>query len=209
MDPPVVQLTGYVVSVDPKITVIPDFLSIEECDHLISLAENSGFTRSLVGRGTSSAYETEGSSALSNTTSNNRTSFSVTLPLSHTDPKVESIEQRLSQIVHYPVSQLESLVVVKYTSGQFFKSHHDGSFRPYTVFIYLNEVPEGGETRFEQLQLRIRPRKGAAVVWSNTTITEFGECIADERLIHEALAPVGCVKYGMNCFFNERVVRDT
>lgn len=201
------RLTGYVVSVDPKITVIPEFLSADECEYLITLAERSGFTQSLVGRGTSSEYESVKSHALSNQTSANRTSMSVTLCMDDTDPIMRSVESRLGQVVNLPVSQLESLVVVKYNPGQFFKRHHDGSFRLYTVFLYLNQVPEGGETRFEQLNLRIRPCRGTAVVWGNTRISESGQTVADDRMVHEALPPAGCVKYGMNCFFNESQIR--
>lgn len=207
LPPVVIKLTGYVVSVDPKITVIPDFVSASECDYFISLGESIGFSESLVGRGASDAYEYEKSRALSNQVSPNRTSLSVTLPTSHSDEAIHLLEHRLAQITNLPVSHLESLVVVKYMPGQFFRSHHDGSFRPYTVFVYLNDVAEGGETRFEQLQLRVRPRKGTAVVWSNIKISDSGKCVSDDRMVHEALPPVDCVKYGINCFFNEDNVR--
>jgi prolyl 4-hydroxylase len=206
---PIVQLTGFVVSVDPKITLIPKFLTASECDHLIGLGETSGFSQSLVGRGKGTEYESHRSEALANTVSVNRTSFSYTIPTHHSDSILALIEDRLSQVVHLPVTHLESLVIVKYDPGQFFRCHHDGSFRPYTVFIYLNDIDRecGGETRFENLGIRIRPRMGLAVMWPNTK-EENGEQVADERLVHEALPPTNSVKYGVNCFFNERIIRE-
>ena len=203
-----IKLTSYVVSVDPKISVIPEFLSDRECQHLIGLSEEVGFTRSLVGRGKYGVGEEDKSSGLVNLASDNRTSTSVTLEPSH-DPTVAAIEQRLAALVGLPVEQLESLVVVKYESGQFFGHHHDGLFRPYTVFVYLNDLPPGGggETRFPMLSLRVRPTRGTAVLWRNSLISDEGEVVEDPRLVHEGLPTDGCTKYGVNCFFNEHVMR--
>jgi prolyl 4-hydroxylase len=33
--------------------------------------------------------------------------------------------------------------------------------------IYLNDVPEGGETRFDALGIAFKPRQGMAVIWNN------------------------------------------
>ena len=206
-----IKLTSYIVSVDPKISVIPNFLSLEECEHLIALSEKTGFVRSLVGRGSYALYSEDKSSELENVYSENRTSSSVTIPDTHNDETVSTIELRLSGLVGLPLSQLENLVVVKYESGQHFGSHHDGIFRPFTVFIYLNDLPDGGggETRFNELGLRIKPRMGTAVMWQNSLMDEvFSEPVEDMRLVHEGLpTSVGVTKYGVNCFFNYHIMR--
>ena len=202
MDPPVLRLTSFVISVDPKISVVPSFLSLRECRHLIDVAETAGFARSLVGRGT---YSTK----LENGFSENRTSLSVTLEPFH-DSIVELIEHRLAGLVGRPLHNLESLVVVKYEPGQYFKTHMDGVFREYTVFIYLNDLPEnaGGETYFPSIGLRVKPRVGTAVLWRNSSLSkESGDLIEDDRLIHEGKPPLGCTKYGVNCFFNYNCMR--
>jgi len=125
------------------------------------------------------------------------------------DEIVSQIEYRITNLVGWDVDYLESLIVVKYESGQFFGAHHDGIFRPYTVFLYLNDVPIGGETRFPNLGLKIRPRRGAAVVWQNTNTNDEGKNMEDTRLVHEALPPLdGYMKYGVNCFINEHIMRN-
>jgi len=78
-----------------------------------------------------------------------------------------------------------------------------------TVFCYLNELPENdeGETYFPQLNIKFVPRKGAAVVWSNPM--EGGSTKKeDSRVLHAGLPPKTAMKYGVNCFFNERVQRE-
>jgi prolyl 4-hydroxylase len=202
-----------VISTDPKISIIPGFLLPDECDHIVNLAESKGFSRSLVGRGKYSIGEDK-SEGLSNVYSDNRTSTSVNLDQGH-DEILSVIEHRLSGLVKIPLEFLESLVVVKYEPGQYFGPHHDGLFRPYTVFIYLNDVDPtgGGETRFTNLALSIKPHKGAAVVWRNTKTVDCAEGgskeVEDDRVVHEALPPLdGKIKYGVNCFFNECVMRN-
>jgi prolyl 4-hydroxylase len=202
-------LTSYVISTSPKISVVPEFLSEMECQHLISISESEGFQVSLVGRGQYSNDSEDKSEGFQNVLSQNRTSSSVVLQPSQ-GTVVAEIEARLAGLVDLPVEQLESLVVVKYESGQFFRPHHDGVFRSYTVFIYLNDLPPdgGGETRFPEIGLRIKPSRGTAVVWKNSTKSgENGELVQDDRLVHEGLPTVSCVKYGVNCFFNYNQMR--
>mmetsp|Transcript_68885 Transcript_68885/g.183497 ORF Transcript_68885/g.183497 Transcript_68885/m.183497 type:complete len:118 (+) Transcript_68885:532-885(+) len=46
----------------------------------------------------------------------------------------------------------------------------------------------------------IRPRKGMAVMWNNRKPS--GE--EDELMRHEAQAPTKSIKFGLNCFVNEK-----
>ena len=50
---------------------------------------------------------------------------------------------------------------VRYEPGQYNRVHHDGVFRPRTVFIYLNDIAEDGEgeTYFPRLGLKFTPTK--------------------------------------------------
>lgn len=79
---------------------------------------------------------------------------------------------------------------VSYFSG--YKSHTDctvGSSelrdRYATALVYLQDVPEGGETIFTKLKIKVRPQQGRLIVWNN--MNSRGEC--DPTSIHEA-APV-------------------
>jgi prolyl 4-hydroxylase len=203
-----ISLTSYVVHEDPKVSLIPEFLSPDECNHLINMGESLEFRPSLVGRGAYAHDSLDKSERFENVPSINRTSLSVILKPSH-DSVVALVEAKLVGLVGLPLSQLESMVLVKYEPGQVFKEHHDGIFRPFTVFIYLNDLPSdaGGETRFPAIGLRIKPRAGTAVLWRNSHLDVNGSIIEDHRLVHEGLPPRNCIKYGVNCFFNYNQMR--
>lgn len=95
--------------------------------------------------------------------------------------------------------------MVRYAPGEFFAEHHDGKFRPRTVFIYLTDVPEGdgGETYFPFLGLKFTPRRGTAVIWPNAK----SDGSEDSRMLHQGSAPKSVIKYGVNSFFNAKPIR--
>jgi len=201
-------LQALVVCREPRMTLVPSFLTKPEADHLLALAEGY-WAPSLVGRHKVGADADGHATAefdnmyrqddLANKSSQTRTSRSCMLRAAQTSV-VERIEHRLAALAGFPVSCLERLNMVRYAPGEVFGEHHDGRFRPTTVFVYVNDLPEGdgGETHFPQLNMRVVPRAGCAVMWRNNTL-EGGE---DDRLRHAALAPLTAVKYGVNCFFN-------
>jgi prolyl 4-hydroxylase len=206
-DPPSVTETGmpglvrgFVVHQDPKITVLPHFLTDVECQYLVGLADGNWFP-SLVGKLENKDPVT---GSIGNSQSQGRTSWSSMLRWAQTTV-VERIEHRLARVAGLPVEHLERLNMVRYSPGEYFNEHHDGKFRPRTVFVYLNDLPDGdeGETLFPHLGLRFRPRRGAAVMWSNAT----PEGKEDSRMVHRGCPPLTKVKFGANCFFNDVAVR--
>eukprot|EP00746_Dinoflagellata_sp_MGD_P163186 gnl/MRDRNA2_/MRDRNA2_91092_c0_seq1.p1 gnl/MRDRNA2_/MRDRNA2_91092_c0~~gnl/MRDRNA2_/MRDRNA2_91092_c0_seq1.p1 ORF type:complete len:483 (-),score=85.60 gnl/MRDRNA2_/MRDRNA2_91092_c0_seq1:41-1489(-) len=187
---------------NPAIYIVPCFIEDDEIQHLIGLAERA-WVPSTVGRG---VYKTgDVNEDLKNTKSNNRTSYSCMLRSSET-AQVTHVEYRLAALAKMDIQYLERLNMVRYYPGQYFNEHHDGNFRPKTVFIYLNDLEdeEGGETMFTNLGVQIKPRKGCAVMWSN--LDEDGK--QDDRMIHRGVAPLSGVKYGVNCFFNDKPIRE-
>jgi hypothetical protein len=121
------------------------------------------------------------------------------------DSVVERLEHRLSKLAGMPLENLERMNMVRYAPGEHFDEHHDGKFRPVTIFVYLNELPEddtAGETFFPVLGVSFKPRRGTAVMWSNVV----GD-MEDSRMLHAGLAPSKAVKYGVNCFFNVNEMR--
>jgi len=109
---------------------------------------------------------------------------------------VRRLENRVAAACELPSSHIESLVLLKYEVGEFFNEHHDGDFRAKSMLIYLNDVEEGGHTEFPNLGLSVAPRKGAAIMWTNT----LPDGTADERLVHAGLPVVKGTKYAINCF---------
>lgn len=128
-----------------KFKQIADFLSNEECDHIINLSHDH-FNRSPVLIGSVSNI------------SPSRTSYTYFLGKS-ADQVVQEIEKRAATYMGNTINHLESLQVVRYLPGQQFKEHHDWfnheyleksntSQRRYTIFVYLNDIDQGGETYF-------------------------------------------------------------
>ncbi|CAK0875174.1 unnamed protein product, partial [Prorocentrum cordatum] len=210
LEPPPVDAAGrpesiraVVVVKDPRITVLPHFVSPQECEHLLSLAEGY-WIPSLVGEATRTSQEDYKTGNLENALSTTRTSWSCMLRYAQT-AVVERLEHRLAAVAGLPLQQLERMNMVRYAPGELFDEHHDGEFRPITIFVYLNDLPEGdeaGDTFFPNLGLSFKPRRGTAVMWSNVLDGQ-----EDSRLLHAGRAPSLGVKYGVNCFFNVRDMR--
>ncbi len=117
------------------------------------------------------------------------------------DSKISALEQRIADTLGCWVHQIEAIQLVRYLPGQFFGIHHDlGNLleddtvelprknvackrRLVTIFCYLNSLgeDEGGCTYFPKCDdLRVKPKRGRAVLWCN--ITQDGQ--PDSRTIH-------------------------
>jgi 2OG-Fe(II) oxygenase superfamily len=177
---------------DPDILAIDNFLTAEECDQIIEHAASHLCPCVIVHPTTHEVREDP-----------SRTSANANLPQSD----VPSIVEKLVRLTRCrDASYLETLQIVKYATGQAFRPHTDGfqgsttacgfenSGRLVTIFCYLNDVPAGGETRFNHLlqsgsknePLSIAPRKGMAVVHFPAT-TGFEE---DPRTEHEGCTAI-------------------
>mmetsp|Transcript_14134 Transcript_14134/g.24891 ORF Transcript_14134/g.24891 Transcript_14134/m.24891 type:complete len:468 (-) Transcript_14134:124-1527(-) len=198
------SLKAYVVSRDPLMTVIPNFFSEAECDHLVNLVEGYWMPSMVGGSAYVKSKEENAPKSLENSVSQNRTSWSCMLRYAQTNV-VERLEHRVASITGLPVTQVERFNMVRYAPGELFNEHHDGAFRPKTVFVYLNDLPEDevGDTFFPVLGLSFKPRRGTAVMWSN--VKSDGK--EDSRMLHAGRAPLRSIKYGVNCFTNEKAMR--
>jgi len=186
----------------PKIIEIQNFLSPEECDHLIQLAENRQcFQRSEVQADTAMEHDM-------------RTSWSCVLDRGE-DEVVKRIENRAASFTSRPYTHVEPLQVVRYQPGQFFKGHYDffppgfpgtetatlrGGQRHYTFFVYLNDVQGGGYTHFPKVPLRVSPTKGKAAFWSNLQ----PDGTVDYSTYHAGEPPHSEVKYGLNIWIRQQ-----
>ena len=65
------------------------------------------------------------------------------------------------------------------------------------VFLYLNDVEEGGGTHFKGLDITVQPKTGRAVVWPS--VLDQDPDRKDPRTHHEALPVIKGVKYGGRC----------
>ncbi|XP_020875296.1 probable prolyl 4-hydroxylase 8 isoform X1 [Arabidopsis lyrata subsp. lyrata] len=135
-----------VISWEPRAFVYHNFLTNEECEHLISLAKPSMVKSKVVDVKTGKSID-----------SRVRTSSGTFLKRGH-DEIVEEIENRISDFTFIPIENGEGLQVLHYEVGQKYEPHHDyffdefnvrkGGQRIATVLMYLSDVDEGGETVF-------------------------------------------------------------
>ena len=71
-----------------------------------------------------------------------------------------------------------------------------------TIFIYLNDVEEGGETRFEWSNITVTPKVGRVAIWPSVLDEDPSEY--DERTMHESMPVTKGEKYGANAWLHLR-----
>ena len=105
----------------------------------------------------------------------------------------------------------EYLQLLQYEPGQYYRQHHDYiphhkdmpcGVRILTLFIYLNDVEEGGGTHFPFLDITVQPKKGSAVLWPS--VLDQKPESKDGRTEHEALPVIKGLKYGANAWIHSR-----
>jgi len=114
------------------------------------------------------------------------------------DLVIISLAKRLAKVADMPFEQCELPIVHHYAEGQEFKPHTDymnpelpqhafsiqeSGQRVKSVFVYLNEGYEGGETVFYKTGLKLKGKEGDALVLEN--VNSIG--LPDENTEHAGL----------------------
>ena len=186
---------------DPLIYVIENFISDEECDHFVQ-ASQGGLQRAKTIGGKDGIYH------------ENRTGSNMWLPHNHSD-LTEKVGKRIADLVGFPLKNAESFQVVYYTGGTQYNDHHDafngeteegrkhlkrGGQRIYTAIAYLNDVEEGGDTEFRDLNISVAPKKGSILVWKHVLP---GTTKVHPMSLHAGRPVTGGEKYAFNLWFRE------
>jgi prolyl 4-hydroxylase len=134
------------ISWSPRAWVYHNFLTPEECAHLVSLARPHMVHANVVDKRT-------GQTRLSDV----RTSTGHFLTRAQTET-VEAIEERIAAFAMVPADHGEGMQILRYGDGQKYDAHFDyfqdeenvkkGGQRIATALLYLSDVEEGGETVF-------------------------------------------------------------
>jgi len=113
-------------------------------------------------------------------------------PTNHSSPPAKALYRRASLLLGADVRRFESLTVLHYEKGEEYHPHHDtvsanlprspaDTIRKATLFVYLNDVKCGGETRFPNLDnFTVRPQQGMAVLFFPADLN----LRQDARLLH-------------------------
>jgi prolyl 4-hydroxylase len=175
---------------------IEDFLALDECEYFIKQIESNN-------------QPSRVSENYTHNVSNFRTSS--TCHLSQDDNHVYNLKKRIAEYINVPIIKGEPLQGQVYRPGQYFKPHND-SFngnsyeteclysgnRTHTFMIYLNDVEEGGETSFQNLNKKLKPKAGKAVIWTNL---KNGK--TDETFLHEGCEVKRGAKYVITSWWRE------
>ncbi|XVF35907.1 hypothetical protein REPUB_Repub19eG0012300 [Reevesia pubescens] len=154
-----------VLSWEPRAFIYHNFLSKEECEHLINLAKPHMAKSTVVDSKTGQSKD-----------SRVRTSSGMFLRRGQ-DKIIRDIEKRIADYTFIPVEHGEGLQVLHYEVGQKYDAHFDyfldefntknGGQRMATILMYLSDVEEGGETIFPVAKGNV-----SAVPWWN----DLSEC---------------------------------
>ena len=154
---------------NPRVIVFGSLLSDDECDDLIALAKPK-LVRS----------ETVITSTGGSEVNAARTSEGMFFERGES-PLVRRIEERIANLVNWPLENGEGLQILHYQPGAEYKPHHDyfdpvhsgtptilkrGGQRVGTLVMYLNTPAKGGGTTFPDVHLEVGPLKGNGVFFS-------------------------------------------
>jgi prolyl 4-hydroxylase len=186
-----------VLSKEPWIIQLDDFLTQDECDLLIKWGHHQGFERSIV--------------AADEIHAGGRTSASAWCYGAACLGATKLIMDKIEKLVHITSDHYEWLQILQYKEGQFYGEHHDYDPRHLqqqcgprilTLFLYLNDVDEGGWTNFNLLNVTVQPKPGRALLWPSVLNEDIWE--RDNRTTHQALPVEMGVKYGANVWIHAR-----
>lgn len=208
------KLKGYpheVVSTEPWVVHLADFLTDKEIDALINWGHRAGLQRST----DQGEYDKNG--VQTQVTSDVRTSENAwCMTECEVDPTIDNLVRRVETMLEIPRDNFENFQILRYLPGQYYKRHHDSSVRDnlslhgpriLTVFFYLNDVEGGGETRFSDMNppLAVKPKRGSAIIWPSVKNEDPTEL--EPLTHHEAMPVTKGVKYGANLWVHLRNFR--
>jgi len=170
----------------PRIVVLRNVLTHEECDALVALASQRQQRSTVVGT-------SDGDLQIHA----DRTSYGATFQREE-NKLLSRIEARLACLCHWPADHGEGIQVLNYGLKDEYKPHFDwfdlnqpgskkhmehGGQRVGTIILYLNELEAGGGTSFPEVGLEVRPQKGGAVFFAD--IDEVGA--PDRQTLHAGM----------------------
>ncbi len=193
---------GVQVADDPIVWVVDNFVSPEECLHVLELAEHR-MDDALVSR-------------LGVNSSSQRRTGQVAWVKHDETPMVRGLVRRVGEFVGVSPTHSENLQVIHYAETQEYQSHFDawdintpkgrektakGGNRALTALIYLNEVVGGGGTTFPKLGIEVEAQPGRMVLFHNLY---DGVSERHRNSLHGGLPVTEGEKWACNLWFRER-----
>ena len=185
----------------PLIFSKDNFLSKEECEHIINISQPHLKEATIYN-------ENSGRDEVSDYRKCKVCYFSH----DHDDTVTEIVE-KISSVVAVSPTRAEKLQVIAYDGGEYFDYHtdafdisdinmKDGGQRIFTSMVYLNDVPEGGETHFKILNITVEPKEGRLLVFRNCLKNSN---IQNTQTLHAGLPVKKGRKYAINLWYREDI----
>ncbi|MFB9125863.1 2-oxoglutarate-dependent dioxygenase [Paraburkholderia dipogonis] len=187
----------------PQVIVFGDVLSPDECAEMIERS------RHRLKRSTTVNPETGKEDVI-----RNRTSEGIWYQRGE-DAFIERMDRRISSLMNWPVENGEGLQILHYGTTGEYRPHFDyfppdqpgsavhtaqGGQRVATLVIYLNDVPDGGETIFPEAGMSVAARQGGAVYFRYMN----GQRQLDPLTLHGGAPVLGGDKWIMTKWMRER-----
>lgn len=189
----------------PRIEVIDDFASADECAHIIELARNDMGSASII----NSAGDTVENSL--------RRTADIGWVYTDQTAIVRSLVQRAASAAGMPAANCERIQVVHYEVGGKYTPHLD-TYRPdpsnthyrqagqrlKTGLLYLYEPGKGGATNFPKAKAKVKPKVGRLALFD---LVEPGTAEPDPNSVHAGTPVWSGEKWVCNFWFCERMVK--
>lgn len=203
-----VDLDGRIANIlitvrNPRIVLLDNFLTHEECDELIQSAQK--YLKKSMVIDDDKAVDVQNDA---------RTSAGAMFKRGETE-LILTIEKRLADLCNWPLDHGEPIQVLRYELNEEYRPHFDwfdpdkpghrmrmvrGGQRVATVILYLSDVAEGGSTVFPKLGLEVRPHKGSALFFANLGSDGF----PNEKSFHGGMPVIRGVKFIATKWMRER-----
>lgn len=149
-----------VLSERPDVRRVERLFTATECDYLRQIAE-SDYEPSVVNNAMGQPMRDP-----------IRTSDGATIHWMIEDPAVHALNRRLAAVSGTRYEQGEATLILRYKGEQEYKPHFDfvrseTNQRFKTVLVYLNHDYKGGETYFPEIDLKVKGRKGDALIFTS------------------------------------------
>lgn len=149
-----------VLSQRPDVRRVERLFTAAECDYLRALAEPD-YEPSVVNDSTGRPVRDP-----------IRSSDGATIHWMIEDPAMHALNRRLAAVSGTSFEQGEATLILRYKGGQEYKPHFDfvrseTNQRFKTVLVYLNHDYKGGETFFPEIGLKVKGRKGDALIFTS------------------------------------------
>ena len=146
-----------------------------------------------------------------------RTSFDMMLEEMLEDINILLIQRRMAEVVDTTPAYSEFLQLLRYQNGQEYRPHRDylppslitpleeggAGQRESTVIVYLNNVENGGETEFIELDKKIAPKMGRVLAFKNL----HHDGSPDTRTLHAGLPVKSGTKWIATMWIHQGVFR--